>query len=253
MRSQAIRLFALTLLGSFVAGSVCAEEDTIAAARRIIADWNHPDVGEAIDELGELIAVNPDDAEAVMAMLASDKSLKADTLRAELLVWIARGDETPSWKLKQMAIKPRPMETEQLGALAAKLLSHADPFVRGLAEWALAIRLHMEYECAEERIDGRRIAKPWPDANAPKWYRAWAAIGPEATLELDYVRQAAVVGVHRTTTGLLDAAEKLVKRSKQLTEYARHVAPKSRPTGHERVPGRLWRIEGRRGSVTHRS
>ena len=122
MRSQAIRLFGFDTPGLFRCEVLFVQrKTTIAAARRILADWNHPDVGEAIDELGELIAVNPDDAEAVIAMLASDKSLQADTLRAELLVWIARGDETPSWKLKQMAIKPRPMETERLGAAGRRV------------------------------------------------------------------------------------------------------------------------------------
>jgi hypothetical protein len=29
----------------------------------------------------------------------------------------------------------------------------------------------MEYECAEERIDGRRVARQWPGADAPGWYR----------------------------------------------------------------------------------
>ncbi len=238
MRPQAIRFLGGVLLAFTITTLVGAEEDPIApiaSARRILADWNNPEVGDAIEELGQRIAVTPDDAEAVIAMLAKEESLQADTLRSELLVWIARGDETPSWKLKQMAVKPRPMATERLGPLASELLLHNDSFVRGLAEWALAIRLHMEYECAEERIDGRRVARPWPNADAPDWYRAWDAIGAGAMLELDYVRQTAALGAHRTTDGLLNAAEKLVERSEQLTAYAERKGKNSHQTGHERV------------------
>ena len=235
MRSQTTWYAGLTLLTLFTTRSTHGAEDYIAAAERILADCGDADIGEAIDSLGEAIAVRPDDAEAVLAMLATENSLEADTLRAELLVWIARGDETPSWKLKQMAVKPRPMETQRFGPMAGELLSHADPFVRGLAEWALAIRLHMEFECAEERIDGRRVARPWPGGDVPDWYQAWAAIGPEAMLELDYVRQAAALGVHRTSASLVDAAERLVGRSKQLTQYFRQVVPESNAKRHVRV------------------
>ena len=217
-----------------------AAKDPVATARRILAEWNDPQIGKTIDEFGETIAVRPDEAEAVVQMLSSDRSIEAATLRAELLVWIARGDETPSWKLKKMEIKPRPMETDRFGSLASELLSHPDPFIRGLAEWAIAIRMHLEYECAEQRVDGRRVAKQWPDDDAPAWYRAWDAIGPDAMLELDYVRQAAALGVHRTTANLLDAGERLVERSKNLVAYAGQSggdsqAPYSPATRHERV------------------
>ena len=47
-------------------------------------------------------------------------------------------------------------------------------------------------------------------------------------LKLDYVRQAAVPGVHRTTAGLLDAADRLVERSEDVvnTPAGATAAPK---------------------------
>jgi hypothetical protein len=245
-------MFRLILL-HLVCFGVCAtqaadvESDKTAgelhsAARAILAGWDDPEVGKAIDEFGETIAVRPDDAEALIRMLSTAPSLDAVTLQAELLVWIARGDETPSWKLKKMKVRPRPMETERFGPLAGELLSHSDPFVRGLAEWAIAIRLHKEYECAEERVGGRRVARQWPGEDAPDWYRAWAAIGPAAMLELDYVRQAAALGAHRTTATLLNAAQGLVQRSKRLNEYAERVGNDTKPH-HEGVLAAFGRLQ----------
>ena len=192
-----------------------------AAVRQILAGWDDPPVRGLIELLGEQIALQAEQAAVVLDLLEQDKSIEAATLRADLLTWVARGDETPSWKRKDRTFTPDTMDTDELGRRAAKLLDHPDPFLRGLAEWAIAIRLASEYECAEERVGGRRIAKPWPGADAPDWYRKWAAIGPDALLELDYVRQAAALGLHRTTTDLAAYAATWRDRSEQLLAYAR--------------------------------
>ena len=70
---------------------------------------------------------------------------------------------------------------------------------------------------AEERLNGRRIARQWPGADGPAWYRKWAAISPDVMLDLDYIRQAAGLGLHRTSTDLLADAAMFVGRADDLS------------------------------------
>ena len=194
------------------------------AVQQILAGWKDPSARERIDALGEKTAVQAEQAAAALDVLEQDFSIEAATLRADLLIWMARGDETPKWKRKGRDFEPETMGTDELGRRAAQLLDHPDPFVRGLAEWAIAIRLAPEYECAEERANGRRIAKQWPDEHGPDWYRKWAAIRSNALLDLDYVRQAAALGVHRTTEDLAAHAATWVERSEKLLAHIRETA-----------------------------
>ncbi len=203
------------------AAGVQLAESPATAARQILAGWRDPQVRGLIDALGEQLAVQAEQATAVLDLLEQETSIEAATLRADLLVWMARGDETPQWKRKDRKFKPNTLATDELGRRAAGLLDHPDPFARGLAEWALAIRLAPEYECAEERVNGRRIARQWPGDDGPDWYRRWAAIGPDVMLDLDYVRQAAALGLHRTSEDLLAYAATWVERSDKLLAYTR--------------------------------
>ncbi len=202
-------------------GEIQRAKSPVDAVSQILTDWKDPKTRDHIDSLGEQIAVQAEQAAAVLDLLEQDASIEAVTLRADLLAWIARGDETPQWKRKGRDFKPETVETDEVGGRAAQLLDHPDPFVRGLAEWAIAIRLAPEYECAEERVKGRRIAKHWPGEDGPDWYRKWAAIGPDSMLDLDYVRQAAALGVHRTSEDLVAYAAKWVERSEELLDYIR--------------------------------
>lgn len=211
----------------------------VAAVRKILAGWDDPQVRDLIDELGEQIAVQREQAAAVLDLLEKDPSIEAATLRADLLVWMARGDETPQWKRKGRTFQPDTMATDELGRCAAKLLGHPDPFVRGLAEWALAIRLASVYECAEERVNGRRLAKQWPGADAPDWYQVWADSGARDLLDLDYVRQAAALGLHRTTADLVAYAAAWRDRSENLLAYVRQVGTPSQTSLAEEHHARL--------------
>ncbi|MCL4206254.1 MAG: hypothetical protein KJ000_27540 [Pirellulaceae bacterium] len=205
-------------------------EPPIAAVRQILEGWDDPHLPGLIDSLGERLAVQAEQAAEVLDLLEREKSIESATLRADLLIWIARGDETPSWKRKTRTFQPDTMDTDELGRRAAKLLDHPDPFLRSLAEWAIAIRLATEYECAEERVNGRRMAKAWPDADAPDWYRKWAAIGPDTQLEMDYVRQAAARGLHRTTKDLVADAAAWTDRSEELSAYVRQAGTPEQAT-----------------------
>ena len=104
------------------------------------------------------------------------------------------------------AKKKLPGLTEEQAARAAALLEHADPFVRGMAEWALAIRVASDNE--------RR--KFWPRPHPPEWYRRWSALPPATQLDNDYVRQAVALGVHRNTTALLKSATETTRRAEAL-------------------------------------
>lgn len=122
---------------------------------------------------------------------------KADAAiaRAEWLLQQAIGEEKKSAKKDASARKTE--LTDVQAEEAATLLAHDDPFVRGIAEWALAIRLAQDFEGAERRVNGRRIAKAWPEKDAPAWYQKWANLPPETALEFDYVRQAVSLGIHK--------------------------------------------------------
>ncbi|MFZ5832512.1 MAG: hypothetical protein ACOY3P_20690, partial [Planctomycetota bacterium] len=195
--------------------STLPAEPPLVAVQLLLGKPEDEDTERRLEALGQQIACDLESARAVLAALDADARVQVATLRAELLLWLARGNEVRNGSQKGT------MPTEELGPLAAVLLDHADPFVRGIAEWAIATRLAAEYECAEERVDGRRVAKKWPGGNGPEWYRRWAALGDDSALELDYVRQTVALGKHRTAKGLLEAAEAHVKRAEQLAERVR--------------------------------
>lgn len=166
------------------------------------------------DALGLALAADAARARPVLDLLASETSVEASTLAAELLVWVARGDEAHE------GATVGTMPTSELGARAGALLDHDDPFVRGLAEWALAIRLGSDHESAEGVVNGHRVPVPWPDDSSADWYQKWLALSGEGLIECDHVRQAAVLGQHRSTATLLTSAEGLVDRATKMAAHA---------------------------------
>ncbi|NQT51111.1 hypothetical protein HQ576_03625, partial [bacterium] len=95
--------------------------------------------------------------------------------------------------------------TSEEAARAAGLLAHSDPFVRALAEWAIATKVNQDN-------GGQNIA--WPRADAPAWFAAWVALPPERLLEMDYARQAIVWGIHRDGRQLLGSVDKILARAR---------------------------------------
>lgn len=188
------------------AGAQVIADSIIEAARG-------PEATAEIDALGRVLTIEPGKAAGVLDALAASPSVRTDTLRAELLIWMARGDETPGWKRRQRKTQPETMDTGDVGLRAGRLLTHADPFVRGLAEWAIAIRLGLECE-------GRR-ALPWPSPETAPWYRLWLDLRGDALLECDYVRQAAVLGWHRSAQSLVQSATHLLERARSMAAWAR--------------------------------
>ncbi len=143
---------------------------------------------------------------------------------------------------------------------AAGLLDHDDPFVRGLAYWALAEKVAQENK-------GQTAA--WPQADAPAWFAAYAAVEGHRIVEADYVRQGAAWGIHhasplgavgntitraeaaaaeiRASAGV--APEKLAEVDRRLAELRRirdEVAARAQKSPDDLVPLRKLWIEARR-------
>lgn len=158
----------------------------------ILAAFRGPNAAVEIEQLGRLLAASSKDAGAVLDALALEKSVEAATVRAELLYAITarvddrRWTDDPGW--------------QQVARKGAALLDHDDPFVRGIAAWALV---------------------PVRDANqgtAPKSNTSGAiskclALKPESSLECDFVLQAFALGVHRTTRDLSQSAQDILRRA----------------------------------------
>jgi len=87
------------------------------------------------------------------------------------------------WRIAQ-----RNRLTSSLAELAAKLLQHDDSFVRGLAEWAISLKVGGENS-------GQEVV--WPRPDPPGWFAAWRRVPPTALLEADWVRQAVTQDLHR--------------------------------------------------------
>lgn len=96
-----------------------------------------------------------------------------------------------------------------LAAEAAGLLDHEDPFVCGIAQWALSAKVDREN-------NGQAVV--WPKADPPHWYRRWIALDGEALLAADYVRQGAVWGIHHDAGSMRSSAEKILARCRGVVE-----------------------------------
>lgn len=190
-------------------------DDYSAAVERVLQSDS---MAREVEELGSVLAVHAEAAEPLFSILQERKTLTADTLQTEMLVWLARGDETPRWKRKNRDFEPVVMSTGDVGKHAVKFLSHSDPFVRGLADFAIAIRVGVENI-------GRTSV--WPTENPPSWYTTWEQFVKTSDLvELDYARQGAMLGLHHSAESLLASAEEIVKRVEALahSSFAKNAA-----------------------------
>ncbi|MCL4207745.1 MAG: hypothetical protein KJ000_35115 [Pirellulaceae bacterium] len=90
---------------------------------------------------------------------------------------------------------------------AAGLLDHVDPFVRGMAEWALAMKVGHEN-------NGQRIV--WPAEQSPEWFRRWQSLPADKLVEFDWVRQAVSAGLDRDDAKLLASVDTMLDRARQM-------------------------------------
>ena len=148
-----------------------------------------PGVGQ--EELKTLCAALlkiPDGGAAVIRGLAEDGSPLAPGLAAELL-----------W---QTSLAGR--LSEPTAELAGELLTHEDPFVGALAEWAIATKVGME--------NGGQTAA-WPRADAPQWFDRWYGLDADFLLEADYVCLAIRWNIHHDGSKLLGSVGKIIERA----------------------------------------
>ena len=121
-----------------------------------------------------------------------------------------------------------------IAAEAAELLDHGDPFVRGIAEWALATKVNEE--------NNGQVAL-WPGEKPPLWFAKWARLDGEVLLECDYVRQAFVWSIHRDKKRLLESVDKIQRRAQgAASEVQAAEAPPERLAIVDRQLERLQQI-----------
>lgn len=152
-----------------------------------------------LEQLGQVLAASAGNAVAVLDALAAQKSVEADSVRAELLYAIAaqiggrRLTDEPGW--------------QQFAEKGAALLAHDDSFVRGIATWALVV-----IRDANPGLQGQ--------AGTPAWLAGCLALSPETCLECDVVLSAFRLGVHRTARDLARSAEEIQGRARDLAAHA---------------------------------
>ena len=116
---------------------------------------------------------------------------------------IAKNDPLTAGELLRQAAEQGQL-TDPLAEIAAGLLGHEDPFVRALAEWAIATRVAGDN-------NGQTIV--WPKEKAPSWFITWSQLPAESFVELDYCRQGIVWGLHRDAQAIQASADKIVRRA----------------------------------------
>jgi hypothetical protein len=147
-------------------------------------------VQQELDAAGVLLCEQPELAAGLL------DSIKNEMLRAELLLRLAIGSRDSRGRRTCRL-------DDSFASRAAKLLDSKDPFVRGIADWALAIRVGTDN-------DGRRF---WPRPEDSAWFEALAMGRPQHRLKNDYVRQAVVSGIHYSPKTLSESATQMIDRA----------------------------------------
>ncbi len=157
----------------------------------ILAAYDRPAAETEIEKLARLLAVSSENAVSVLDALAAEQSVEAASVSAELLYAIAA--QIGGRQLTDEA------HWRQFAEKGAVLLEHDDPFVSGIAAWALiAVR-----DANQDRPSERET---------PDWVAKNLALSPETSLESEFVLQALGLGTHRTTRNLSRSAHDIVRR-----------------------------------------
>ena len=177
-------------------GVLLKSQGPAKAAQELLEGYVTERADLELSGLAKNVSDSPDTAIAVLDELAKERSALRDGLRAELLWHYAR-------RMK--------LEGE-LARRAAALLDHEDPFVRGLAEWAISVRINR---------DNLGRTYEWPSEDGPDWYEKWRSLSEEDLLAVDYIRQGVDRDVHRSTKALVKSARATVERANGLAAYVR--------------------------------
>jgi hypothetical protein len=143
-----------------------------------------------LDALAEILGKNADPAAREIRKFLEAQPT-AFLAVAELLVRIAEGNRL----------------TAPLAELAGNLLQHEDPFVRGLAEWGISIKVGGENNGQAAR---------WHGEGTPSWFSTWQGLSQTRRREADWVRQAVGLGIHRDAKALADSIAEMVRRAERM-------------------------------------
>jgi len=161
--------------------------------RQRLAAMAEPGGSAPLDALAEEIACMEEPALAALRSLVSDTPAAA-TAVAELLVRLAHKNRL----------------SDRFAALAAELLAHDDPFVRGMADWAITMKVGGEN-------NGQQIV--WPAPHLPDWYERWSGQDHDDLLQADWVRQAVTQGIHRDSARMLASVDTILQRAARMQEH----------------------------------
>ena len=128
-------------------------------------------------------------------------------LQLELFLWLSHSEL--SYKENRGSYDDY-VPIEDFGRLAMNWIKHEDPFIRGMAEWAITSRVS---------IRNNEAIKIWPEneKDAPDWYFAWRnLLKTDFVLEADYVKQGIRQNVHRDKKSLLANADQIIKRGQAI-------------------------------------
>jgi hypothetical protein len=159
----------------------------------------------------QVIATRGDAGAPALRALLEKGSVESSLAAAEILLFVAEKDRLGSG----------------MAALAAELLKHQDPFVRAIAEWALATKVGKDNS-------GQEVV--WPRADAPAWFAAWANQTPQFQIETDYVRTAVAWNLQHNARGLAASITKIHGRAQGI---AREILETADPETQVMVRGRL--------------
>ncbi len=157
---------------------------------KLVAILATPEAFAKLDTLATTVARNGEAAASEIRGLLEEHPAAALAV-AELLVRIAEDDHLAS----------------PLAEIAAGLLRHDDPFVRGLAEWAIAMKVGGE--------NNGQMAR-WPTPEPPSWYTEWLGLSQAFHRESDWVRQAVTKGIHRDAEKLAGSIDEMVRRAERM-------------------------------------
>lgn len=135
---------------------------------------------------------------------AGDLLQLADQGLAELRS-IAESDAASAYDLAERMVHAAQENrlSSPLASLAGEMLRHEDPFVRGMAEWAISMKVGGENN-GQESV--------WPSKDSPDWYAAWVALDPAERVRADWVRQAVSTGIHGDAKKLAASVDAMIDR-----------------------------------------
>ena len=194
----------------------------------------------AADDVKELVARLVDSpapplGDGTVEVLARFEAQAAGELRSALA-------KVPAASLPVAELLLRLAEKNKLGddlaVLAGELLHNHDPFVRGMAQWAISMKVGGEN-------NGQQSV--WPRTESPQWYENWRELSFGALLEADWVRQAVSLGLHGDQGKLLASVDAMIERAEGMSVDFRRSAANANENAAdvEREVGELRAVRGK--------